>query len=212
MYIIKNYNYVFKSVQSLSQNTSLIVVTKNQDLDSINLLVKANHINFGENRVQEALLKWKNLTLVNPQLRLHLIGKLQSNKAEDAFEIFHYIHTLDNEKLAKIFAKLESVSSKKIKYFIQVNIADEPQKNGISIDKVNQFVKYCTNDLKLNVVGLMCIPPLNCDSSQYFKNLAELAKINNLNELSMGMSNDYERAIKNGATFVRIGSKIFTDD
>jgi pyridoxal phosphate enzyme (YggS family) len=212
MYIIKNYNYVFKSVQSLSQNTSLIVVTKNQNLDSINLLVKANHINFGENRVQEALLKWKNLTLVNPQLRLHLIGKLQSNKAEDAFEIFHYIHTLDNEKLAKIFAKLESVSSKKIKYFIQVNIADEPQKNGISIDKVNQFVKYCTNDLKLNVVGLMCIPPLNCDSSQYFKNLAELAKINNLNELSMGMSNDYERAIKNGATFVRIGSKIFTDD
>ena len=212
MYIIKNYNYVFKSVQSLSQNTSLIVVTKNQDLDSINLLVKANHINFGENRVQEATLKWKNLTLDNPQLRLHLIGKLQSNKAEDAFEIFHYIHTLDNEKLAKIFAKLESVSSKKIKYFIQVNIADEHQKNGISIDKVNQFVKYCTNDLKLNVVGLMCIPPLNGDSSQYFKNLAELAKINNLNELSMGMSNDYECAIKNGATFVRIGSKIFTDD
>ena len=212
MYIIKNYNYVFKSVQSLSQNTSLIVVTKNQDLDSINLLVKANHINFGENRVQEATLKWKNLTLDNPQLRLQLIGKLQSNKAEDAFEIFHYIHTLDNEKLAKIFAKLESVSSKKIKYFIQVNIADEPQKNGISIDKVNQFVKYCTNDLKLNVVGLMCIPPLNGDSSQYFKNLAELAKINNLNELSMGMSNDYECAIKNGATFVRIGSKIFTDD
>ena len=212
MYIIKNYNYVFKSVQSLSQNTSLIVVTKNQDLDSINLLVKANHINFGENRVQEALLKWKNLTLVNPQLRLHLIGKLQSNKVEDAFEIFHYIHTLDNEKLAKIFAKLESVSSKKIKYFIQVNIADEPQKNGISIDKVNQFVKYCAYDLKLNVVGLMCIPPLNSDSNQYFKKLAELAKINNLNELSMGMSNDYECAIKNGATFVRIGSKIFTDD
>ena len=212
MYIIKNYNYVFKSVQSLSQNTSLIVVTKNQDLDSINLLVKANHINFGENRVQEALSKWKNLTLVNPQLRLHLIGKLQSNKVEDAFEIFHYIHTLDNEKLAKIFAKLESVSSKKIKYFIQVNIADEPQKNGISIDKVNQFVKYCAYDLKLNVVGLMCIPPLNSDSNQYFKKLAELAKINNLNELSMGMSNDYECAIKNGATFVRIGSKIFTDD
>jgi len=212
MYIIKNYNYVFKSVQSLSQNTSLIVVTKNQDLDSINLLVKANHINFGENRVQEATLKWKNLTLVNSQLRLHLIGKLQSNKAKDAFEIFHYIHTLDNEKLAQIFSKLESISAKKIKYFIQVNIADEPQKNGISIDKVNQFVKYCTNDLKLNVVGLMCIPPLKGDSSQYFKNLAELAKINNLSELSMGMSNDYECAIKNGATFVRIGSKIFTQD
>jgi pyridoxal phosphate enzyme (YggS family) len=212
MYIIKNYNYVFKSVQSLSQNTSLIVVTKNQDLDSINLLVKANHINFGENRVQEATSKWKNLILDNPQLKLHLIGKLQSNKAKDAFEIFHYIHTLDNEKLAQIFSKLESISAKKIKYFIQVNIADEPQKNGISIDKVNQFVKYCINDLKLNIVGLMCIPPLKGDSGQYFKNLAELAKISNLSELSMGMSSDYECAIKNGATFVRIGSKIFTDD
>ena len=212
MYIIKNYNYVFKSLQSLSQNTSLIVVTKNQDLDSINLLVKANHINFGENRVQEASLKWKNLILNNPQLKLHLIGKLQSNKAKDAFEIFHYIHTLDNEKLAQIFSKLENISTKKIKYFIQVNIADESQKNGISIDKVNQFVKYCTNDLKLNVVGLMCIPPLNSDSNQYFKNLAELAKINNLSELSMGMSNDYECAIKNGSTFVRVGSKIFIND
>ena len=212
MYVIKNYNKVFKSVQTLSKNTSLIVVTKNQDLNSINLLIKANHVNFGENRVQEASSKWKNLTLNNPQLRLHLIGKLQSNKAEDAFEIFHYIHTLDNEKLAKIFAKLESASSKKIKYFIQVNIADESQKNGISIDKVNLFVKYCTGDLKLNIVGLMCIPPLKGDSSQYFKNLAELAKINNLSELSMGMSNDYECAIRNGATFVRIGSKIFTEN
>jgi PLP dependent protein len=212
MYIIKNYNYVLKSVQSLSKNTSLIVVTKNQDLDSINLLVKSNHINFGENRVQEALLKWKNLTSNNPQLKLHLIGKLQSNKAKDAFEIFHYIHTLDNEKLAQIFSKLESISIKKIKYFIQVNIGDEFQKNGISIDKVSQFVKYCVNDLKLNIIGLMCIPPLIDDPSQYFKNLAELAKINNLSELSMGMSNDYECAIKNGATFVRVGSKIFNND
>jgi pyridoxal phosphate enzyme (YggS family) len=212
MYIIKNYNYVLKSVQSLSKNTSLIVVTKNQDLDNINLLVKANHINFGENRVQEALLKWKNFTSNNPQLKLHLIGKLQSNKAKDAFEIFHYIHTLDNEKLAQIFSKLESISTKKIKYFIQVNIGDEPQKNGISIDKVSQFVKYCIKDLKLNIVGLMCIPPLIDDPSQYFKNLAELAKINNLSELSMGMSNDYECAIKNGATFVRVGSRIFNND
>ena len=212
MYIIKNYNYVFKSVQSLSKNTSLIVVTKNQDLDSINLLVKANHINFGENRVQEALLKWKNLISNNPHLKLHLIGKLQSNKVKDAFEIFHYIHTLDNEKLAQIFSKLESISTKKIKYFIQVNIGNELQKNGISIDKVSQFVKYCINDLKLNIVGLMCIPPLNSDPSQYFKNLAELAKNNNLKELSMGMSNDYECAIQNGATFVRVGSKIFKND
>jgi len=212
MYIIKNYNYVFKSVQSLSQNTSLIVVTKNQDLDSINLLVKTNHINFGENKVQEASLKWKNLISRNSKLRLHLIGKLQSNKAKDAFEIFHYIHTLDNEKLAKIFANLENNSLKKIKYFIQVNIANESQKNGISVERVNQFIKHCVYDLKLNIIGLMCIPPAEGDPSQYFQKLAEINKLNNLTDLSMGMSNDYECAIKNGSTFVRIGSKIFSEN
>jgi uncharacterized pyridoxal phosphate-containing UPF0001 family protein len=141
-----------------------------------------------------------------------LIGKLQSNKAKDAFEIFHYIHTLDNEKLAKIFANLEESSIKKIKYFIQVNVANEPQKNGISIDKVHQFIKYCINDLKLNIIGLMCIPPAEGDPTQYFISLAELAKVNKLKELSMGMSNDYECAINNGATFVRVGSKIFSGD
>jgi pyridoxal phosphate enzyme (YggS family) len=153
--------------------------------------------------------QWKNLILRNSQLRLHLIGKLQSNKAKDAFEIFQYIHTLDNEKLAKIFANLENNSLKKIKYFIQVNIANEPQKNGISVEQVNQFIKYCAYDLKLNIIGLMCIPPAEGDPSQYFQKLAEMNKLNNLTDLSMGMSNDYECAIKNGATFVRIGSKIF---
>ena len=122
------------------------------------------------------------------------------------------IHTLDSEKLAKIFADLEENSIKKIKYFIQVNIGNEPQKNGISIDKVHQFVKYCKNDLKLNIAGLMCIPPAEGDPSQYFISLAELASVNNLKELSMGMSNDYECAINNGATFVRVGSKIFSSD
>jgi uncharacterized pyridoxal phosphate-containing UPF0001 family protein len=119
----------------------------------------------------------------------HLIGKLQSNKANDAFQIFHYIHTLDSDKLAQIFSKLEGNSSKKIKYFIQVNIGNEPQKNGISADKLDQFVKYCIKDLKLNVIGLMCIPPLEINPSKYFIKLADLAKKNNLNELSMGMSN-----------------------
>jgi pyridoxal phosphate enzyme (YggS family) len=160
--------------------------------------------------VQEASLKWKDLISNNLQIKLHLIGKLQSNKAKEAFDIFHYIHTLDNEKLAKIFAKLEQNSKKKINYFIQVNIGNESQKSGISIDKVLQFVKYCMNDLKLNIVGLMCIPPVDVDPNQYFKNLSDLAKLNNLKELSMGMSNDYESAISNGATFVRIGSKIFS--
>jgi len=210
MSIIKNYNNIFNSIQSLSKKTTLIVVSKNQQLNDINLLIKANHIHFGENRVQDASVKWKNLILDNLQLKLHLIGKLQSNKAKDAFEIFHYIHTLDNEKLAQIFSKLESNNLKKIKYFIQVNIANEIQKNGISVDKASGFIKYCINDLKLNVIGLMCIPPVEGDPSQYFKSLSELAKVNNLKELSMGMSNDYECAINYGATFVRVGSKIFS--
>ena len=211
MSIIKNYNVILNSIQSVSKKTELIVVTKNQSIDNINLLINLNHFHFGENRVQEALLKWKNL-ISNSNLKLHLIGKLQSNKAKEAFEIFHYIHTLDSEKLAQIFANLEENSIKKIKYFIQVNIGNEPQKNGVSIDKVHQFVKYCMNDLKLNIVGLMCIPPAAGDPSQYFINLAELARVNNLKELSMGMSNDYECAIIKGATFVRVGSKIFSSD
>jgi pyridoxal phosphate enzyme (YggS family) len=211
MSIIKNYNVILNSIQSVSKETKLIVVTKNQPIDNINLLINLNHFHFGENRVQEASLKWKNL-ISNSNLKLHLIGKLQSNKAKEAFEIFHYIHTLDSEKLAKIFSKLEESSIKKIKYFIQVNVGNEPQKSGISVDKVNQFVKYSANDLKLNIVGLMCIPPAESDPTQYFICLAELARANNLKELSMGMSNDYLCAIDNGATFVRVGSKIFSRD
>jgi pyridoxal phosphate enzyme (YggS family) len=211
MFNIKNYKNVANYVQLHSKKTTLIVVTKNQQLDVINLLINANHIDFGENRVQEASLKWKNLILKNSKLKLHLIGKLQSNKAKEAFEIFDYIHTLDNEKLAQIFAKLESNSFKKIKYFVQVNIGNEPQKNGISIDKVNSFTRYCLDNLKLNIIGLMCIPPVSDHTGKYFKILSELAKFNNLNELSMGMSNDYECAIKNGSTFIRVGSKIFSE-
>jgi hypothetical protein len=210
--ILDNYTKVLNSVKILSQKVKLIVVTKNQDINKINFIISKEHEHFGENRVQEASIKWRNLISINPKLKLHLIGKLQSNKAKDAFEIFHYIHTLDNEKLGQIFSKLENNSTKKIKYFIQVNIANEQQKNGISVDKVSQFIKYCIIDLKLNIIGLMCIPPADGDPNQYFKNLADLAKVNNLNELSMGMTNDYECAIINGATFVRIGSKIFSGD
>ena len=212
MFVVEKYNYISSSIHALSSKTTLVVVTKNQDVDKINSLINLNHIDFGENRVQEATQKWKSLILNNSKLRLHLIGKLQSNKAKDAFDIFNYIHTLDNAKLAKIFSNLESNSLKKIKYFIQVNIANEQQKNGISINDVNQFIKYCIQDLKLNIIGLMCIPPIVGDPSQYFKSLAKIAISNNLRELSMGMSNDYECAIKNGATFVRIGSKIFNSD
>ena len=212
MSIIKNYNYISNSIQSLSKETKLIVVTKNQELEKINLLINSNHFHFGENRVQEAFLKWRNLITVNSNLKLHLVGKLQSNKAKDAFKIFHYIHTLDNEKLAQIFSKLEGNLLKKIKYFIQVNIGNEPQKSGIPIEKVSKFIEYCINDLNLNIIGLMCIPPVDCDPDKYFISLAEIARQHNLKELSMGMSSDYECAIKNGATFVRIGTKIFNSD
>ena len=210
MQIIINYNQIINKISLLSKSTKLIVVCKNQDLKNIDFIIKQGHSDFGENKVQEASFKWKNIILNNSQLQLHLLGKLQSNKAKDAFKIFTYIHTLDTEKLAKIFSKLENENLKKIKYFIQVNIGNEPQKNGISVDQVSQFTKYCLNDLKLNIIGLMCIPPYEDNPSQYFKKLSELAIENNLKELSMGMSNDYECAINNGATFVRIGSKIFS--
>ena len=212
MSIIKNYNYISNSIQSLSKETKLIVVTKNQEIEKINLLINSNHFHFGENRVQEAFLKWRNLISVNSNLKLHLVGKLQSNKAKDAFKIFHYIHTLDNEKLAQIFSKLEGDLLRKIKYFIQVNIGNEPQKSGIPIEKVSQFIEYCINDLNLNIIGLMCIPPADRNPDKYFISLAEIARQHNLKELSMGMSSDYECAIKNGATFVRIGTKIFNSD
>jgi pyridoxal phosphate enzyme (YggS family) len=212
MKILKNYNNILNSIQSLSMTTSLIVVTKGQLFEKIDIIIKSNHFDFGENRVQEATLKWKNKIITYPKLKLHLIGKLQSNKAKDAFELFDYIHTLDNEKLAKIFSKLQSNSLRKIKYFIQVNIANEPQKNGMTIDTTNEFIKYCINDLKLNVIGLMCIPPIEVDPTQYFKKLSEIARLNNLSQLSMGMSSDYACAINNGATFVRVGSRIFSEN
>ena len=212
MSIIKNYNYISNSIQSLSKETKLIVVTKNQEIEKINLLINSNHFHFGENRVQEAFLKWRNLISFNSNLKLHLVGKLQSNKAKDAFKIFHYIHTLDNEKLAQIFSKLEGDLLRKIKYFIQVNIGNEPQKSGIPIEKVSQFIEYCINDLNLNIIGLMCIPPADRNPDKYFISLAEIARQHNLKELSMGMSSDYECTIKNGATFVRIGTKIFNSD
>jgi len=212
MLVLKNYLKTRDLVNKININTKIVVVTKNFSLESIKPLIDFGHLDFAENKVQEATNKWANLIILNPLLKLHMIGKVQSNKAKDAFKIFHYIHTLDNEKLAQIFSKLEENSTKKIRYFIQVNVGNEPQKSGISIDKVHQFIKYCINDLKLNIYGLMCIPPDKVDPTQYFISLLKVAKANNLIELSMGMSNDYECAINNGATFVRIGSKIFGDN
>jgi len=211
MSIIENYKHISSLINSLYKNTKLIVVTKNQNLDKINLIIKEGHKDFGENRVQEAISKWKNLLSEDTDLNLHLIGKLQSNKAKDAFNIFKYIHTLDNVKLAKIFSDLEKNSGRKIKYFIQVNIGDESQKNGIHVSEVNEFVRYCLFELKLQIIGLMCIPPISGDTNLYFDQLSKIANENNLKELSMGMSNDYLSALKNGSTFVRVGSGIFSE-
>ena len=210
MNIIQNYHTIKKELQNLKKSIRLIVISKGQSVDKIETLLQYSHLDFGENKVQEALLKWPNLLNKYVNVDLHLVGKLQSNKAKDAFKIFNYIHTLDNEKLARIFSNLEYDSLRKIKYFIQVNIGNELQKNGISVDKLSEFVKYCIYDLRLNVIGLMCIPPVAGDPNEYFNNLFKLARSNNLTELSMGMSNDYDCAVKHGATFIRVGSKIFS--
>jgi len=209
MSIIQNYINIKNEIKNLNQNTKLIVVSKSRDLEKIKILLDQGHLDFGENKVQEAIEKWPILIKNYTNINLHLIGKLQSNKAKDAFNIFNYIHTLDNEKLAKIFSNLEITNNKKINYFVQVNIGNEFQKNGISVSKVFEFIKYCKLDLKLNILGLMCLPPINDCPDLYFKKLKELSIDNNLKDLSMGMSSDYKVAISLGASYVRIGSSIF---
>ena len=211
MSIIENYNRIYNLINVYKNKTKLIIVTKNQDLNKIKLIINQGHKHFGENRVQEAKEKWSKIVAEDININLHLVGKLQSNKSKEAHNLFDYIHSLDNEKLAKSLSLIESSSSRKIKYFIQVNIGNEPQKNGLEISLVKDFVYYCKNELKLNVIGLMCIPPLITDPTNFFLQLKKLAEINNLQELSMGMSNDFEKAIKCGATFVRIGSSIFNE-
>ena len=209
MHYIKNFINIKNLIYNLNPLVNLIVVTKNQSIDKLKMLIENKQLHFGENRVQEAIQKWKIIKDHSPDLKFHLIGKLQSNKAKEAFDFFDYIHSLDSEKLAQIFHKLESNSTKRMKYFIQVNIGSETQKSGIAIDNVDAFIKLCIFDLKLNVIGLMCIPPAISNVDHYFKSLLQIASRNNLKELSMGMSNDYEIAIKYSATYVRIGSAIF---
>jgi pyridoxal phosphate enzyme (YggS family) len=211
MSIIENYNRIYNLINVYKNKTKLIIVTKNQDLNKIKLIINQGHMHFGENRVREAKEKWSKIVSEDININLHLVGKLQSNKSKEAHNLFDYIHSLDNEKLAKSLSLIESSSSRKIKYFVQVNIGNEPQKNGLEISLVKDFVYYCKNELKLNIIGLMCIPPLITDPTNYFLQLKKLAEINNLQELSMGMSNDFEKAIKCGATFVRVGSSIFNE-
>ena len=209
MNIIQNYLNIKNDLKSLNKNTKLIVVSKNHNIQNIKILLDQGHFDFGENKVQEAKTKWSVLLKHYKNINLHLIGKLQSNKAKDAFNIFNFIHTLDNEKLARIFSNLEMVNKKKINYFIQVNIGNESQKNGIAVSNVSEFTKYCKYDLNLNILGLMCLPPINNHPDLFFRKLKDLNIENSLKDLSMGMSSDYKIAVSFGATYVRIGSLIF---
>ena len=209
MEVIQNFLRIKNQISILNPKTKLIAVSKGQSIDKIKLLIDSGHLDFGENKVQEATLKWSDIVSDNKNINLHLIGGLQSNKAKDAFKIFNYIHSLDSEKLARIFSDLEKNNSKKIKYFIQVNIGNEIQKNGLNISLVSDFVQYCQNDLKLNILGLMCIPPVNNSPESFFLKLKKLNDDNYLKDLSMGMSDDFEIAAKLGSTYVRVGTAIF---
>ena len=210
MAIIQNYKNIRSQIDLINSKVKLIVVSKGRDIDSIDELIKMGHLDFGENRVQETISKWNGVVEQNKYINLHLVGKLQSNKAKDAHKIFNYIHSLDNQKLAINFSQIESSnSSRKLKYFVQINIGNEPQKGGIDQYSASDFIDFSKNDLKLNIVGLMCLPPVDHNPTDFFLKLKELAKVNKLSELSMGMSDDYEEAINCGSTFVRIGSAIF---
>jgi pyridoxal phosphate enzyme (YggS family) len=210
MTIIQNYKIIRSQIDLINSKVKLIVVSKGRDIDSINEIIKLGHLDFGENRVQETISKWNGVLEQNKNINLHLVGKLQSNKAKDAHKIFNYIHSLDSQKLAKNFSQIESSnSSRKLKYFVQINIGNEPQKGGIDQYSVSDFINFTKNDLKLNIVGLMCLPPVDHNPTDFFLKLKELAEENKLSELSMGMSNDYKVAINCGSTFVRIGSGIF---
>ena len=213
MDILNHYKNIKQEIKDYSSDVSvnLIVVTKGRSLEDIQKIINAGHIHFGENRAQEGINKWSNILKLNTNIKLHFIGKLQTNKVVDVISNFSFIHSLDNDKLALKLSLEEKKLKKTLSYFIQVNLGEENQKSGILKKDLPRFVNYCKNDLKLNVIGLMCLPPINEDSERYFKELRQLATDNNLKELSMGMSNDYISAIKNDSTFIRIGSAIFEE-
>ena len=206
---LDNFKVIKEKVYKLQSKSNLIIVTKNRSFETILPIIQSGHLHFGENKVQEAKEKWSTFLNDNKNVKLHLIGKLQSNKAKDAFDLFDFIHTLDNEKLAKIFSDLEKTKKKNLKYFIQVNIGNEAQKNGIDVSLLVDFINFCKKDLSLNIIGLMCIPPVNLDPLPFFKQMQKLQTDNNLAELSMGMSSDYKEALDCGSTYLRIGSAIF---
>ena len=206
MNIIDSFNQIKQKIEN--SRTEIIAVSKTFTLDHIKPLIRHGHKHFGENKVQEAEKKWKNIKSSN-NIKLHMIGSLQSNKAKKAIELFDYIHSLDSEKLAKELDKREKQLKKKLSYFIQVNLGSEEQKGGIEIDNLDNFFKFVTKETSLSVIGLMGIPPNDTNYEKYFSQISDLNKKFEFNQLSIGMSNDYMTAIKYGASFVRIGSAIF---
>ena len=205
--IVNNFKHVRKIISN--EDINIIAVSKSFQYEYIKPLIEFGHKHFGENKVQEAIIKWSKIKNQMPSLNLHMIGRLQSNKAKEAIRLFDYIHSLDSKKLANILAKLEQNLNLKRKYFIQINIGNENQKSGINIKEVNQFYDFCKKTLQLNVIGLMAIPPNDDNVSKYFKILMELNQSLGLPELSMGMSGDFKEALRYKTTFVRIGSAIF---
>ena len=199
-------NYLNKL--NITNNLKIVAVSKTFKIDKILPLIEHGHINFGENKVQEAVEKWTNVKKNNSKIKLHMIGKLQTNKVKFAVQIFDYIHSVDSIKLAKKIADEQNKIGKKIKIFVQVNIGDENQKSGIIKNELNQLVSYC-REISLDLIGLMCIPPINIDPEKYFEEMKQLNKSLNFSELSMGMSSDFLIAAKYLSTYVRIGSSIF---
>jgi len=204
--IVSNFEKIKKLINN---NVNIIAVSKSFQYEHIKPLVDYGHKHFGENKVQEALSKWSKIREKQSDLLLHMIGKLQSNKAKEAVNLFDYIHSLDNIKLASLLSKFENSLKKKRKYFIQVNIGREKQKSGILTEQLDSFYNFCTKELNLNVIGLMTIPPSDGNVTTYFKSLMELNHSLGLQEISMGMSGDFVEAIKYKATFIRIGTAIF---
>ena len=211
---VQNLNVIKKFIishledQSINKIPKIIAVSKTFSMEKILPLIENGHIDFGENKVQEAIDKWTVIKQKNPNIKIHMIGKLQTNKVKFAVKLFDYIHSVDNAKLAQKISDEQSKINKKIKIFIQVNIGEEDQKSGISIEKLPEFYSKCLKELNLDIIGLMCLPPIKKDPIFYFEKMKNLKNNLNCKELSMGMSNDYLLSTNHDATFVRIGSKI----
>ena len=205
---IQNKIKIYQNKLNIINNPKVVAVSKTFKIDKILPLIDHGHIDYGENKVQEAIEKWTEIKKINSKIRLHMIGKLQSNKVKFAVQIFDYIHSVDSEKLAKKIADEQNKINKQIKLFIQVNIGDENQKSGINKNEVNKLVSY-SKEIGLDVIGLMCIPPADIDPQVYFEEMSKLNKSLGFAELSMGMSSDFLLATKHMSTYVRIGSSIF---